>query len=220
MAVVVDMSVPPDVLGPARVLGEEARVEFDRVVPNGETGVAPYVWVESDDFGALEACLRGAPSVERFDRLEGGRGERLYSVKWRRVEPDAPDIFTCLALVDAAAMWVRGEGGSWTFRVRFPDESSVSTFAAHCAEHGVTMEPLRISRNGHRKRAAVDLTDEQREALVAAVRRGYFEVPRRATLSDLADELAVSDHAVSERLRRGLGRLVAQVVTADGVGGD
>jgi predicted DNA binding protein len=47
------------------------------------------------------------------------------------------------------------------------------------------------------------LTDEQREALLAAVLGGYFGVPRGTTLGDVAAELDISRQAASERIRRG-----------------
>nr|WP_255473553.1 helix-turn-helix domain-containing protein [Halogeometricum sp. CBA1124] len=56
------------------------------------------------------------------------------------------------------------------------------------------------------------MTDLQRETLALAIRRGYFEVPRSATLSDLAAELGVSKQAVSERLRRALALLARDAV--------
>jgi predicted DNA binding protein len=40
--------------------------------------------------------------------------------------------------------------------------------------------------------------------LVAAVEEGYFAVPRRTTLVEIAEGIRVSDQAVSERLRRAL----------------
>lgn len=46
------------------------------------------------------------------------------------------------------------------------------------------------------------LTDQQRATLRLAVERGYFDVPRRATAADLAEELDVSASAVSTQLRR------------------
>lgn len=225
MNVVVEMQVPSDALGPASVLteGGGTRVEFDRVVPNGE-GLAPYVWVDAEDFEAFESRLRDAAEVERLDRLNGDQSERLYRIAWASSDSETAsegdgaeteDVFACLAAVDAAIAHIEGEFGSLTFHVRFPDEGSVSTFASRCVEHGISIEPLRISRDGTRKRTASDLTDQQREALVVAARRGYFEVPRQATLSDIAEELAVSDHAVSERLRRGLRRLVDGAVTPE-----
>ncbi|QLG51040.1 helix-turn-helix domain-containing protein [Natrinema halophilum] len=47
------------------------------------------------------------------------------------------------------------------------------------------------------------LTDRQREVLEAAIREGYFEVPRECTLADLADTVDVDKSTASTILRRG-----------------
>jgi predicted DNA binding protein len=57
-----------------------------------------------------------------------------------------------------------------------------------------------------------------------AVERGYFDVPRKTTLEELADELDISRQALSEHVRRGtekilrralLGLSTADVASAD-----
>lgn len=45
-----------------------------------------------------------------------------------------------------------------------------------------------------------NITRKQWEAATLAVEMGYYEVPKEATLGDLADELGVSKSAVSQRL--------------------
>jgi len=67
--------------------------------------------------------------------------------------------------------------------------------------------------------ASDQLTRKQREALQAAVRMGYFDVPRRANQGDLSDLLGVSEQAVSERLRRASQTMVSEWLAA-GEGGD
>lgn len=63
------------------------------------------------------------------------------------------------------------------------------------------------------------LTDAQRTALRTAHRLGYFEIPRTATLDDVAAELDISASSCSERLRRAQTHLVeAHVDGADGPG--
>ncbi len=52
------------------------------------------------------------------------------------------------------------------------------------------------------------LTDRQREVLDAAIRKGYFEVPRDCTLAELADELGIDKSTASTVLRRGESRLL------------
>lgn len=54
------------------------------------------------------------------------------------------------------------------------------------------------------------LTDRQREVLEAALRRGYFSVPRECTLAELAAALDVDKSTASGVIRRGEARLVKQ----------
>ena len=57
------------------------------------------------------------------------------------------------------------------------------------------------------------LTPRQREVLEAAVRNGYFEVPRECTLADLAEDLEVDKSTASGVLRRGEARIVTWFLT-------
>lgn len=79
---------------------------------------------------------------------------------------------------------------------------------------GVSLE--RISPLGGEDAAPVerrwDLTPAQVEAVRAAYRMGYFEVPREVTADAVATELGVSKSAFLERLRRAQAGLFGQVV--------
>lgn len=57
------------------------------------------------------------------------------------------------------------------------------------------------------------LTDRQRELLEAAIRTGYYEVPRECTLSDLAATVGVDKSTASTVLRRGEATLVKWFLT-------
>lgn len=50
--------------------------------------------------------------------------------------------------------------------------------------------------------AAAPLTEKQRETLLAALEHGYYDTPRTATLSELADELEMANSTLSELLHR------------------
>ncbi|WP_137287457.1 helix-turn-helix domain-containing protein [Halorussus salinisoli] len=56
-----------------------------------------------------------------------------------------------------------------------------------------------------------DVTPAQEVALRTALEMGYFEVPRRTTAEEVADELGISKSAFLERLHRGQATLFAQV---------
>lgn len=56
------------------------------------------------------------------------------------------------------------------------------------------------------------LTDRQFAVLATAVEKGYFEVPRRATLDDVAAEFGLEKSTVSEHLRRGTQHIASFVI--------
>ncbi|WP_254763507.1 helix-turn-helix domain-containing protein [Natrinema marinum] len=60
-----------------------------------------------------------------------------------------------------------------------------------------------------------ELPPEQRDALRAAVERGYYETPRRIDLSDLADVLEIPRSTLSYRLRRAEASLATAFVDGD-----
>lgn len=59
------------------------------------------------------------------------------------------------------------------------------------------------------------LTETQRALLRTAVREGYFEVPRRISLVDLAAREGLSDREAAEQLQRGLDVVVREATRED-----
>jgi len=62
--------------------------------------------------------------------------------------------------------------------------------------------------------ACRNLSDVERDTITTAAEADYFESPREATLSTLADEFDVSTAAVSKNMRRGEKKLLRSVVQA------
>lgn len=62
--------------------------------------------------------------------------------------------------------------------------------------------------------AALDLSPRQREALRAAHRLGYYEIPRAVTTADVADELGVARRTAEEHLRRAENQVVDALLDA------
>lgn len=62
------------------------------------------------------------------------------------------------------------------------------------------------------------LSDRQREALRAAVRMGYYEIPRAATQADIAAEMGCATNTASEHLRKGEAKLVRAGLRWPGAG--
>ncbi|MGB9951770.1 helix-turn-helix domain-containing protein [Haloarcula marismortui] len=60
------------------------------------------------------------------------------------------------------------------------------------------------------------LTERQRDVLMAALRAGYFELPRDCTLADVAATLDIDKSTASRVLRRGQTRIVKWFLTTAG----
>lgn len=56
------------------------------------------------------------------------------------------------------------------------------------------------------------LTDRQRDVLATAVELGYYEVPRTATVEDVAAELDCAPSTASDHLRKAQGRIAHRIV--------
>jgi len=99
----------------------------------------------------------------------------------------------------------------WHERWLLPDHEALHAIWKHAREEGFDFEVLELHQRG---RTDADypgpdaLTDEQREALVAAHEEGYFAEPRETSLEELADSLDISASAVRGRINRGLKSLI------------
>ncbi|MDY6764723.1 MAG: helix-turn-helix domain-containing protein, partial [Halobacteria archaeon] len=56
------------------------------------------------------------------------------------------------------------------------------------------------------------LTDRQREIILTAVKRGYYDVPRKCSLTDIAEEVGVAKSTCSEILHRAESSIIKQFV--------
>lgn len=100
----------------------------------------------------------------------------------------------------------------------FPDHDSLSRTYEYCTERGLSMDIQKIYDLDEGRQGRFRLTDDQQDILAVAFDRGYYKVPRRVTLSGIADEFDVSHQALSERLRRAHENLINNTVIIGGKG--
>jgi hypothetical protein len=77
------------------------------------------------------------------------------------------------------------------------------------------MEPTVQSVGPYRRRAGspvATLTDRQREAVAAAVDRGYYDSPREGTVADVAADLGVAPGTAAEHLRKAEATVMRRLV--------
>lgn len=211
MSVLLEFSIPGKEFQLGRVLSgpPEMHLELERIVPTGAM-MMPFVWATGDDHDAFERKVRAHSTVADLLVLDVLGDSGLYRIEWA----DEPtDLIEGIARADAVVLEARGNG-DWTFRLRFPDHDKLSQFHNYVIDRDI---PIHIERTytltertqrGHR----FDLTAEQREALVLALQRGYFETPSAVSLDDLAEELDITRQAVSARIRRGNEKILHEVL--------
>lgn len=121
-------------------------------------------------------------------------------------------------VLDARSARCGGGPPGWHERWLLPDREAIHDVWAYAREEGFEFEVLDLCQRGsvdgtHHGRDA--LTDEQREALLAAYEHGYYADPREASLAAVADSLDHSPSAVSGRLKRGMKSLVEATLVVD-----
>ncbi len=211
MSVIAEFSVSASefILGKALQQSTSLTVEIDKMVPV-ESGTIPYFWVLGEDREGFDAVLEREPELEEFAVVDTVETRALYRTRW---DLSADAFVRAMVEHDAALQEADGDAESWRFQLRFPDSHALSAFHTACRDAGVS---LRVERLYNPIEPQVvdtrDLTEAQRDLIVRAYDEGYFDVPRKITLAELAEKLGISDQAVNERLRRGLSALIGSTL--------
>ena len=202
MTVFADYRLGAEDLALGRAAPSGVTAELDRVFEDPET-VVGYVWVCGDGVDQFRSALADQRPVETARSVETGPDRHLLRYEYR---DGSGDLLSAALDHDADVLEAAGDGDRWRTLLEFPDGDRLARFQASVADgDGDSVSPELNCAYGVADPRTTDggLTERQRETLVAAYRGGYYDIPRRKTLVDLAAELGVSDQAVSERLRRG-----------------
>lgn len=211
MSVIVGVSIPAEdfILGKALQKTAGITVEVEKMIPTGGSAI-PYFWVIGDNKEEFDAVLESEPELSTFEVIDTLDDRQLYRAEW---DSSADTFVQTMIESDVVLQEAGGNADSWEFQLRFPDAHQLSEFHTACRQQGIDLaieslynpiEPTTIETR--------DLTEAQLALLERAFDEGYFDVPRRITLVELADELGISDQAVNERLRRGLTTLIGATI--------
>ena len=173
------------------------------------TEMIPYVWVTDIAPDRLEDLLLSELGVESVEIVDTTNSRTLVRLTW--CDDDVGGLMASFRTTPVAMWEAVGTGDRWYFSLRFLTPDAVSRFYRECQNKGVTVNPIRIQQDKSGMAEGADkygLTPVQRQTLVEAFELGYFAIPRKITLVELAEMHAVSDNAISERLRRGIGSLI------------
>lgn len=194
----------------------DLEVEVERIAAHGTESTMPCLWASGVDFAALDEAFSADASVAGVIEDRAFPEEKYYQIDWSELVERRVDAFIDH---EASILQAEADADGWRLRFRFVTRDQFDDFRAFLAERDYSFTLLDLAEPEAPRRWYGDLTTAQREALVVASERGYFEVPREVTTRELAAELDVSHQALSELLRRATDNLVRSTV-ADGRRGD
>jgi len=180
-----------------------------------DAGTDPYhdvhfFWIEADDFEEVETTLAEDPTVAAFASIIEDDSRRTYRIEY---SPEAELISPQMIEIGAVIVESRSHLDGWLLELRLQDHDGLYELSEYASEEGIKLDVLELQQtDGGRETRDFGLTEEQREALMAAFLQGYYDEPREVFLEDLAELLGVSETAVSGRLRRGSARLIGEVI--------
>ncbi|MDS0297935.1 helix-turn-helix domain-containing protein [Halogeometricum sp. S1BR25-6] len=189
-----------------------ATVELERVVPNRGT-VVPYVWVHGVRVDDVEAAFSPHPAVRSVRLVDAVDDQYLLRVEWNTAHQG---VLSALAETAVSLLEAVGTSEEWLFRIRGDGRDDVAAFYDRCQEWDVpvTMTEVR-SLTPRRRSGEATLTEAQREALVLAYERGYFDTPREVTMAELGSELGITQQAVGSRIRRGINAVLGETLSTE-----
>lgn len=197
---------------PLGAMGDKsAHVRVNRVL-SSEGSATQYFWAPTADHHALEASLV-EEEVDQLQVIETTPDYRLYRATWA-VDRDP---FTAIVHeYDLDVLYGTVREDRWAFQLSLVDGTHLRAVQQHCLESKeMELAVQEVFIPNRRSAFEVELTECQREALLAAYEEGYFEIPRKTTMVELAELFDVSDQAVSERLRRAQSRLIRASMAVD-----
>ena len=214
MSVIVEFRAPSSDFELGQILSVEGNstVELEKLVPLGGATV-PLFWIHNSSRDSFVENVGRHPSVEQTTPVDVFEDRTLFTLDW---DANQDHLVSAVQANEGQVLSAVGSPASWKFEVRFPTHESLSAFSTDCADAGIALEVARVyNPSDPDVQPWYGLTEPQLEALTLAIRMGYYDIPRECTTKELADELGISDQAVTERLRRAIAALVTYTLPVD-----
>jgi predicted DNA binding protein len=202
MSIIVELTVPAEQFALYETLSvaPEMSVEVERVIAHGPDQIMPYFWTSGGDYEQFDTAAEDDPSIANLERLHEVENAVLYRADWiQHVE----SVAYAYIETEARLLEATGRNDQWELHLRFDTEEDVTQFNDYLNENDLEIDLNRLYEPSHpSSEAQRGLTDLQRETIIAGLESGYYEIPRKTTPGELAEEFGISQQALSKRFRR------------------
>ena len=185
-------------------------VELERLIPH-ETMIIPYFWVRDVETDDIEAAFEQHAGVRNIRLVDSIEDEYLMRAEW---DQEYFGILSALAKASVVVLSGIGTKDEWRFEVRGESRETIAEFRKYCQENDISITITAVHAMLPVQGEGYELTATQREALVLAYERGYFDTPRETSLEEIAEELGITQQSLSSRLRRGHRRLIGAALSS------
>ena len=185
-------------------------VELERLIPH-ETLIIPYFWVRGAETEDIEASFESHVGVTDIRLVDSVENEYLMRATW---EQEYFGVLSALAKASVVLLSGVGTKDEWRFEVRGESQEVIAAFREYCQENDIPITITAVHAMLPIQGEGYELTETQREALVLAYERGYFDTPRESSLEEIAAELGITQQSLSSRLRRGHRRLIEATLSS------
>lgn len=169
-----------------------------------------FYHIESADFSRFEEGLRNDTTIDEFERvIETGDEKAIYSFAYT---DEAKVLSPVISAANGVVLAMENDGSAWILTLWISERTDLTQLWDYAQRNEIDIDLLRVNEYDRVGNPGAGLTESQRNALTVALKAGYFEEPRNATLGDVAAELDISQPAASGLLRRGIRRLVVSSV--------
>lgn len=146
-----------------------------------------------------EETLSNSRYLEWWERLSGTADEAVYLFKFSFPESDPGYQFMENQGVPSDDIRVTDQGMDVAL---VGSQQDIARELDDYAEAGMNVLLQRMGDYTGPRNTLAALTDRQREILETAYQLGYFDVPRRVSTTDIAEEINLDPSTVAEHLQR------------------
>ena len=171
-----------------------------------------FVSVFGGQDAAIEEAMERDYTIAQPTCVARFENRAIYRVT---VETDLEIVPRRCAVSGAFVFKVTSGERGWMIRVYLPNRDALIDFRDHCRTHSISFRVHRLYESTPSDDGVYFLTEQQHEILSMAYYAGYYDIPRGASQDDLANQLGISDSAVSQRLRRAVSELIAATLEDD-----
>jgi len=214
MSVIAEVQVPSTAFELGQILSVKGMefIELESLVPTGKATV-PLFWIYNSTRDSFLETVQRHPSVNSASEVDTFDDRMLFTLDW---DARKDHLFEGIIEHGGQVLSASGTPEMWEFELRFSDHDELGDFREFCEYVNLSLEVVRVYNPTNPGGGPwYGLTEPQREAIRLAVQMGYYDIPRGCTTKELANELGISDQAVTERLRRGIVALVTQTLLTD-----